>query len=92
MTTEGRKRPTLGDLLALVDLSNLLVEELVTLLADLDNLLSLHAKSYRYMLDNDVRQQKIIAQHTGNSVKDVVGNLRSGLVLGQGIRVVEGVI
>jgi hypothetical protein len=37
-------RLTLGDLLALVDLGNLLLEELVTLLADLDNLLTLNAE------------------------------------------------
>lgn len=39
-------RLTLGDLLALVDLGNLLLEELVTLLADLNNLLTLEAQSY----------------------------------------------
>ena len=38
--------PTLDNLLALVDLGNLLLEELVTLLTDLDDLLSLQAKSY----------------------------------------------
>lgn len=37
---------TLGDLLALVDLGDLLIEELVTLLADLDDLLALKAQSY----------------------------------------------
>lgn len=37
--------PTLDNLLALVDLVDLLVEDLVTLLTDLDDLLSLHAKS-----------------------------------------------
>lgn len=37
---------TLGDLLALVDLGDFLLEELVTLLADLDNLLALGAQSY----------------------------------------------
>ena len=42
----GWSEPTLGNLLALVDLGNFLVEELVTLLTDLDDLLSLHAKSY----------------------------------------------
>ena len=36
---------TLGDLLALVDLGDLLIEELVTLLADLDDLLALKAQS-----------------------------------------------
>jgi hypothetical protein len=50
--TESRRKPTLGDLLALVDLGDVLFEELVTLLADLDNLLSLQAKSYI-----DVRSQ-----------------------------------
>jgi hypothetical protein len=39
-------RLTLGDLLALVDLCDFLVEELVALLADLDNLLALEAQSY----------------------------------------------
>jgi hypothetical protein len=38
--------PTLDNLLALVDLGNLLLEELVTLLTNLDDLLSLQAKSY----------------------------------------------
>lgn len=37
---------TLGDLLALVDFGNFLVEELVTLLTDLNNLLALQAQSY----------------------------------------------
>jgi len=45
-------KPTLGDLLALVDLGDLLVEELVTLLTDLDDLLSLKAKSYMEMSDH----------------------------------------
>lgn len=44
------------------------------------------------MLEHKVRQWEVLAQRTGNSVKDVVRNLRSGLVLGQGIGVVEGVI
>lgn len=39
------EKPTLADLLALVDLGDLLVEELVTLLTDLDDLLALKAKS-----------------------------------------------
>jgi hypothetical protein len=39
-------RLTLGDLLALVDLGDFLIEELVTLLADLDNLLALETQSY----------------------------------------------
>lgn len=41
----GEKELTLGDLLALVDLGDLLIEELVTLLADLDDLLALKAQS-----------------------------------------------
>ena len=40
-----RNQPTFGDLLALVDLGNFLIEELVTLLADLDDLLALEAHS-----------------------------------------------
>jgi hypothetical protein len=40
----GNGEPTLGDLLALVDLVDLLIKELVTLLADLDNLLTLNAE------------------------------------------------
>lgn len=47
----GRGKLTLGDLLALVDLGDLLVEELVTLLTDLDDLLSLEAKGYIQMSD-----------------------------------------
>lgn len=43
--------PTLGNLLALVDLSNFLLEELVTLLANLDDLLALNAQSYRKTLE-----------------------------------------
>jgi hypothetical protein len=36
---------TLGDLLALVDLGDFLLEELVTFLADLDNLLTIDTES-----------------------------------------------
>lgn len=42
---EGGNVLTLGDLLALVDLGDLLIKKLVTLLADLDNLLALKAQS-----------------------------------------------
>lgn len=42
--------PTLGDLLALVDLGDFLIEELVTLLANLDDLLALNTQSYWKLL------------------------------------------
>lgn len=64
---------TLVNLLAAVDLGNLLLEELVTLLADLDDLGAGDAKL------RDLSE-------------DLLGDLASGLVLGQSIRVVEGVI
>lgn len=38
---------TLGNLLALVDLGDFLIEKLITLLADLDDLLTLRAQSYK---------------------------------------------
>jgi hypothetical protein len=85
-------KPTLGDLLSLVDLGDLLVEELITLLTDLDDLLSLKAKSYIDMSDHRQENEKVRDKHTTNSLEDVVRNLRGGLVLGQGIGVVEGVV
>lgn len=53
-------KPTLGDLLALVDLGNFVFEKLVTLLTDLDDLLSLEAKSWVWMLDH-ISDNKIFA-------------------------------
>jgi hypothetical protein len=41
---------TLGNLLALVDLGDFLVKELVTLLANLDDLFALKTQSYQQML------------------------------------------
>lgn len=41
---------TLGNLLALVDLGDFLIEKLITLLADLDDLLTLRAQSYKQRL------------------------------------------
>lgn len=64
---------TLVNLLAAVDLGNLLLEELVTLLANLDDLSAGDAKL------RDLSE-------------DLLGDLASSLVLGQSIRVVEGVI
>lgn len=64
---------TLVNLLAAVDLGNLLLEDLVTLLADLDDLGAGDAKL------RDLSE-------------DLLGDLTSSLVLGQSIRVVEGVI
>lgn len=64
---------TLLHLLATPDLGDLLLEELVTLLADVDNLLAGNAE----VLD---------------SSQYLLGDLGSSLVLGQSIRVIEGVI
>ena len=68
-----RRMRTLVDLLAAVDLGDLLLDELVALLADVDNLLARDAK-------------------LGDGGQDLFGDLAGGLVLGQGIRVVEGVV
>lgn len=73
MCSRRRLYLTLLNLLSTPDLGNLLLEELVTLLADVNNLLASDAK----VLD---------------SSQDLLGDLGSGLVLGQGVRVVEGVI
>lgn len=64
---------TLVDLLATVDLGDFLLEDLVTLLADFDNLGAGNAK-------------------LGDLSEDLFGDLASVLVLGQGVRVLEGVI
>lgn len=69
----GGVRETLGDLLATVDLGELLLDELVTLRADVDNLLA----------GND---------ELGDLSKDLLRDLSGGLVLGEGIGVVEGVV
>lgn len=83
-------RLTLGDLLALVDLGNLLLEELVTLLADLDNLLTLEAQSYIFGVR--LLGRKMESVRTSDGLEHFVRNLSGGLVLGQGVRVVEGVV
>lgn len=72
---EGRERgkQTLVDLLSTVDLGELLLDELVTLLADGDNLLA--------RLDE-----------LGNRSQDLLRDLSGGLVLGESIGVVEGVV
>lgn len=64
---------TLDNLLSTVDLGNLLLEQLVALLADIDNLCAGHAE----------------LRHSG---QDLFGDLGRGLVLGESIRVVEGVV
>lgn len=64
---------TLLDLLAAVDLGHFLLDELVALLANLDDLLAGDAE----VLDS-----------SQNPLRD----LSSGLVLGQGVGVVEGVV
>lgn len=84
-------RPTLGNLLALVDLGNFLIEELVTLLTDLDDLLALQAQSYKEILERMALREGG-AQRTRDGLEHFVRNLGSGLVLGQGVRVVEGVV
>ena len=63
----------LGDLLAAVDLGKLLLDELVTLLADVNDLLA-------------------GGNELGDLSKDLLRDLSSGLVLGEGIGVVEGVV
>ena len=67
------KAHTLGDLLAAVDLGDLLLEDLVTLLADFDDLRTGDAE-------------------LGDLGEHLLGDLRSGLVLGESVRVVEGVV
>lgn len=67
------KSLTLYDLLSTVDLCDLLLQELVTSLADCDDLLSGSAKS-------------------SNGLQDLLGDLSSALVLGEGIRVIESVV
>jgi hypothetical protein len=64
---------TLDNLLSTVDLGKLLFKQLVTLLADIDNLCAGHAE----------------LRHSG---QDLFGDLGRGLVLGESIRVVEGVV
>lgn len=64
---------TLDNFLSTVDLGKLLFEQLVTLLADIDNLCARHAE----------------LRHGG---QDLFGDLGSGLILGESIRVVEGVV
>lgn len=56
-------RPTLSNLLALVDLGNFLLEELVTLLADLDDLLTLQTQSYGHTLERVSRRAEGSATH-----------------------------
>lgn len=85
------KRQTLGNLLALVDLSNLLVKKLVTLLANLDNLLALQAQSCTGLLDRMSRRIEG-TERTADGFKHLVRDLGRGLVLCQSIRVVEGVV
>lgn len=63
----------LGDLLAAVDLGKLLLDELVALLADVDDLLA-------------------GGNELGDLSKDLLRDLSGGLVLGEGIGVVEGVV
>lgn len=64
---------TLEDLLSTVDLGKLLFKQLVTLLADIDNLCARHAE-------------------LRHSSQNLLGDLGRGLILGESIRVVEGVI
>ncbi|KAL7923847.1 hypothetical protein ACQKWADRAFT_288019 [Trichoderma austrokoningii] len=64
---------TLENLLSTVNLGKLFLEQLVTLLADIDNLCAGHAEF----------------RHSG---QNLFGDLGSGLVLGESIRVVEGVV
>jgi hypothetical protein len=64
---------TLDNLLSTVDFGKLLLEQLVTLLADIDNLGAGHDE----------------LRHSG---EDLFGDLGRGLILGQSIRVVEGVV
>lgn len=64
---------TLDNLLSAVDLGKLLFHQLVTLLADLDNLCAGDAE-------------------LGDLSQDLLGDLTSGLVLGQSIRVTQRVI
>lgn len=66
-------RLTFGDLLSAVDLGELLLNQLVALLADVDNLGTGHA---------EVR----------HGSQDLLGDLGGGLVLGESIGVVEGVV
>ena len=66
-------RLTFGDLLSAVDLGELLLDQLVALLADVDNLGTGHA---------EVR----------HGSQDLFGDLGGGLVLGESIGVVEGVV
>lgn len=64
---------TLDNFLSTVDLGKLLLEQLVTLLADIDNLCAGHAE-------------------LRHGSQNLFGDLGSGLVLGESIRVVEGVV
>lgn len=64
---------TLGDLLAAVDLGNLILKQLVALLADFNDLGARDAE-------------------LGNLGKHLLRDLCSGLVLGESVRVVEGVV
>lgn len=64
---------TLGDLLSTPDLGDLLLKQLITLAADVGDLLASDAE----VLDGS---------------EDLLGDLGRGLVLGQGVRVVERVI
>lgn len=64
---------TLGNLLSSINLGHFLLQNLVTLLAYLDNLCAGNAE-------------------LGDLGENLFGNLTGGLVLGQGIGVIEGVV
>lgn len=73
MEDEDSSTRTLGDLLSTVDLADLLLNQLVALVADVDNLGASNAE-------------------LGDLGQDLLRDLSSGLVLGEGVGVVEGVI
>lgn len=73
MGRERLRRQTLGDLLASVDLGDLLLDQLVALLADVDDLGA---------GDDEL----------GHLGQDLLGDLSSGLVLGEGVGVIQRVV
>jgi hypothetical protein len=90
----------LGDLLSPVDLANLLIEKLVTALAELDNAGALRNPSCKSQFSSlrVTRSSQTSAREseaslrTGNFLKDLLGDIGGNLVLGQGVGVRERVV
>jgi hypothetical protein len=80
----------LDDLLALVDLCNLLFQELVAALADLDDLSALDTPSCARL----ARARRAFSETmlTCDRLEDLLGNLSGSLVLGEGVGIGQAVV